>query len=151
MSNITMNQPSRFGMMVGRRFGKLQLIRYVGRDQSSNDAVFDAHCECGRSEQVFLSQLQSGTKFACNVCNPPVREQNAREWLADERRKQADDAERKRIEAEQAAAAQQRQAEELRLAEVRRKQQALVNEVFGAPTPAPAVEERWSSRSFRRF
>ena len=83
MSNIAMNQPSRFGTMVGRRFGKLQLIRYVGRDQSSNDAVFDAHCECGRSEQVFLSQLQSGTKFACNVCNPPVREQNAREWLAD--------------------------------------------------------------------
>jgi hypothetical protein len=150
--SILMNQPSRYGQMMGRRFGKLQLLRYIGKDQSSNAVVFDVRCECGRTEQVELAQLQAGKKYGCVVCVPPVKDQNAREWLASERKKQTDAAERKRQESEAQAAEQQRQAAALREADRQRRRQELLGDALDKVSPPPAPEEQWSApRTFKPY
>jgi len=153
MSNIRMNQPSRFGALVGRRYnaGKLQIISYVGKDQTSGDAIFDIMChQCGKTEQVGLSQLQSGT-YRCSTCHPQFTPMTARQELEADRRKAVAEAQQKRVEAEQQAVQQAEKQRQQRNAEIRQRQQALVNEVFGTPQPEPPKESEPGYSATRTF
>ena len=126
---------------IAQRIGNLQLIAYIGKDESaSNNHIYEARCSCGRNEKVSSHELSTGRKVACSTCAPPVRAESPREWLQAERQRIADEEERKR----QDEILRQRQAEEQRVEAIRQRQREFINDSGEfAPKPVDPNEPVW--------
>jgi hypothetical protein len=76
--------------LAGKRYGVLQVIKNLGKDQSTAEDIFECRCACGRLHQLSMAEMAdqsgAGEGFTCSGCCPAVtrREQNARqEYRAD--------------------------------------------------------------------
>lgn len=55
-------------LMVGKKFNKLTVLKFVGRN-SSGTALFKCRCDCGNESVVTGTSLKSGTTKSCGECS----------------------------------------------------------------------------------
>lgn len=61
-----MTLPSKKGDgLIGRRFGRLEVLQYVDQDQHRNKRYL-VQCDCGRQKTVYANSLQRGATTSCD-------------------------------------------------------------------------------------
>lgn len=65
---------------IGKRFGKLEVIEYAGRDPKYNQNLYKCRCDCGKITTVLRQSLLSGNTRSCG-CTRSYGEQSIRTLL----------------------------------------------------------------------
>ncbi|MGB9233895.1 MAG: hypothetical protein WCC04_05740 [Terriglobales bacterium] len=103
---------------VGKRLGKLQIMKYLGRDQDSGQDVFECRCLCGLLHQLDMQQIQNDRNWSCAGCNPAAKEAiSAKAEFHAEKREQAQKTAAELAEKQRQAAVQQEVAHRKRVRE----------------------------------
>ena len=68
--------------MIGRKFGKLQVISYVDKDKQRN-SIFLCLCDCGIRKQIRGSSLRFGNTKSCG-CQTYLNKKLSRTWKGHE-------------------------------------------------------------------
>ena len=53
--------------LVNRRFGRLKIIEFLGRNEHSNSQWL-CKCDCGNETKAFYQHLTRGEKQSCGKC-----------------------------------------------------------------------------------
>lgn len=62
-------------ILTGRRFGRFLVVKFLGRREHGNDAVWECKCACGTVRPVLATSLMTGRTVSCGC------------WIIDERTK----------------------------------------------------------------
>jgi hypothetical protein len=120
---------------IGQTVGGWQLYSLLSTDPASGNARYRAkRVACGHYEEVTSFDLVTGQRV-CQVCDPKRTYEDPKSWLRTERQRQIDAAQ----QAKQQAALDRQRAEEQRIAEIRARRRAFLNDE-GEFAPKPPVD-----------
>lgn len=69
--------------LLGRRFGRLTVVQYLGKVCNNKHQLWLCQCDCGRFSQVRANNLKTGHTTSCGVCHISLGEAAIEKFLVE--------------------------------------------------------------------